>query len=65
VQADKVRVLADTAENAEEIDVQRAEAALQRAQERLAHATVGIDIGRALNALHRAEARLEAARRAG
>ena len=32
---DKVRVLAETVEKAEEIDVQRAEAALKRAQEQL------------------------------
>ena len=59
---DKVRVLADAAERAEEIDVQRAEAALKRAQERLTEPHVEIDVARALSAMHRAEARLEAAR---
>ncbi len=58
-----VRVLANHAENAPEVDVARAEAALKRAQERLAHPDAGIDIGRALNAMKRAQARLAAAAR--
>ncbi|MCL6506534.1 MAG: hypothetical protein K6T59_05880 [Bryobacteraceae bacterium] len=58
-----VRVLADTAEHADEIDVQRAEAALRRANERLLHPVPGLDVARALNALRRAQARLETARR--
>jgi F-type H+-transporting ATPase subunit epsilon len=58
----QVRVLADTAEHADEIDVQRAEAALRRAHERLLHPVPGLDVARALNALRRAQARLEAAR---
>jgi F-type H+-transporting ATPase subunit epsilon len=62
---DKVRVLADTAEKAEEIDVKRAEAAMRRAQDRLAHPSRGIDIARALSALERAQARIEAARKKG
>ncbi|HYO81891.1 MAG TPA: F0F1 ATP synthase subunit epsilon [Bryobacteraceae bacterium] len=58
-----VRVLADRAENANEIDVARAEAALRRAQERLAlPAGSSVDVARALNAMRRAEARLAAAR---
>ena len=58
----EVRVIAERAEHANEIDVKRAEAALQRAQERLAlPSTTGIDVARALNALRRAEARLAAA----
>ena len=61
---DKVRILADRAEKAEEIDVTRAEAALKRAQERIASQTPGIDISRALNALARAQARLDAAKHA-
>jgi F-type H+-transporting ATPase subunit epsilon len=58
-----VRVLADTAENADEVDVKRAEDALKRARERLAHPGLGLDVGRALNALKRAQARLEASSR--
>ena len=58
-----VRVLADRAELANEIDAARAEAALKRAQERLNQtAAANIDVARALNAAKRAEARLAAAR---
>ena len=61
VLADRVRVLAQVAEKADEIDVKRAEAALRRAQDRLSHPDVALDVARALNALKRAEARLQAA----
>jgi F-type H+-transporting ATPase subunit epsilon len=57
---DRVRVLADAAEHADEIDVKRAEEAVRRATERLAHPELGLDVARALNALHRAQARLRA-----
>ena len=58
----EVRVMADSAEHASEIDVSRAEAALKRAQEMLAlPPTAGTDVAHALNALKRAEARLTAA----
>ncbi len=58
-----VRVLADRAEMANEIDAARAEKALERAKERLAApASAGIDVARALNAMKRAEARIAAAR---
>ena len=57
-----VRVLADRAERANEIDVARAQAALKRAEDRLAKAGAGeIDIARALNAMKRAQARIAAA----
>jgi F-type H+-transporting ATPase subunit epsilon len=59
---DRIRVLADIAENADEIDVKRAEEALRRASERLAHPELGADMARALNSLRRAQARLNAAR---
>jgi F-type H+-transporting ATPase subunit epsilon len=56
-----VRVLADRAEMASEIDVARAQKALERARERLAApASAGVDVARALNAMKRAEARLAA-----
>jgi len=58
---DHVRVLADVAERAEEIDVQRAKAALQRAQEEGLNPALGVDPGAALLAMARAQARLEAA----
>jgi F-type H+-transporting ATPase subunit epsilon len=62
VQPDHVRVLTTTAEKASEIDPKRAEEALHRAEERLAHPDAGIDIARALNAMKRAQARLAAAK---
>lgn len=58
---EQVAVLAETAEPVEEIDVARAEAARQRAEERLAQARAGqeeIDIARAQTALARALNRL-------
>jgi len=60
---DLVRVLADCAEKADEIDVKRAEKALMRANERLMNPTAELDVARALNAMHRAQARLAAAAR--
>ncbi len=56
-----VRVLATIAEASSDIDIERAEAALRRAEERLKHPEPGVDIARALNALKKARARLEAA----
>ena len=61
VNHDKVRVLADTAERAEEIDVPRAQAALQRAQDRLTNPALSVDPARALSAMMRAQTRIEAA----
>lgn len=60
---DRVIVLVQTAERAEEIDVQRAERAKQRAEDRLKRfADPQIDMERAHEALRRALARLETAR---
>jgi F-type H+-transporting ATPase subunit epsilon len=58
---DHVRVLADVGERAEEIDVQRAKAALKRAQEELLNPSLAVDPAAALDAMARAEARLAAA----
>ncbi len=58
---DRVRVLADHAEHADEIGVQRAKESLRRANERLGRPDLGLDIARALNAMKRAQARLKAA----
>ncbi len=58
---DRVRVLAQFAEFADELDVKRAQDALKRAEERMLHPTPGIDTARALNAMSRARARLAAA----
>ena len=61
---DRVIVLARTAERAEEIDVERAEQAKERAEERLKKfSDPEIDFERARVSLARALARLEAARR--
>lgn len=59
VRPDKVIVLADTAERAEEIDAARAEAARQRAAERLAQRAETVDLARAEAALRRSLARLK------
>ena len=62
VRPDRVVVLADAVERAEEIDVARAEAAKRRAQERLAERHVpGTDEARAEAALRRSLARLKVA----
>ncbi|BAF60992.1 F0F1-type ATP synthase, epsilon subunit [Pelotomaculum thermopropionicum SI] len=61
VRDNKVTVLANAAERAEEIDVARAEAARRRAEERLAKKTPDIDVLRAELALKRALTRLKAA----
>jgi F-type H+-transporting ATPase subunit epsilon len=58
---DRVRVLATHAEKADEIDAERAQEALNRATERLAHPDANLDVARALNAMKRAQARLSAA----
>lgn len=64
VRGDTVNILADSAEQAEEIDATRAERARQRAEERLREWAAGkeeIDAARAETALHRALARLDVA----
>ena len=58
---DHVRVLADIGERAEEIDVARAQAALERAQKALEDPHVNVDPASALAEMQRAQARLEAA----
>lgn len=61
ITGDKVHILADTAEFAVEIDTARAEAALRRAEERLAAQRDKITVIRAESAMQRALARLHAA----
>lgn len=58
---EKVVVLADTAERADEIDAARAEEAKQRAEEQLTHPEVGADLAAAEAALRRSLARLKVA----
>lgn len=60
VRNNKVTVLANAAERAEDIDVARAEAAKQRAEARLAAKSPEIDVLRAELALKRALTRLKA-----
>ncbi len=61
VLADKVTILAETAERVEDIDVARAERARERAEERLKKLDPGTDLARAQGALQRALARLSVA----
>src|SRR3990172_4744930 len=63
VRANRVTVLADAAERAEEIDTVRAEEARRRAQRRLEERTTEIDLSRAEAALARALIRLKLAER--
>ena len=61
---DRVTILAQTAEKAEEIDPARAEAAKKRAEERVARPMVDIDAERARIALLKSLIRLQVASRA-
>lgn len=65
VQPERTTVLTRSAERPEDIDVERAARAKQRAQQRLAQRTAEIDVPRAQAALQRALARLKAAEYAG
>lgn len=58
VGAEKVMVLADSAERSEEIDIERARAAMKRAEERLKKAEE-IDFARAESSLERAVTRVQ------
>ena len=60
VEADRMLVLADSAEKAEDIDVERAQAAKRRAEERLRQPE-NIDVARATAALERAVMRIQVA----
>lgn len=63
VLGDKVTILADTAEHAEEIDLQRSEEALERAQESVSAGASDSDLERAVASMRRSQARLKVARR--
>ena len=58
---DHVRVLANTAERAEEIDVNRAKEDLKTAQEQVINPSLGVDPAVALDAMAWAQARVDAA----
>jgi F-type H+-transporting ATPase subunit epsilon len=64
VQPDRVTILAQIAERADEIDVARAEAAKRRAEERLAKPMADVDVERARIALTKSLIRLQVASRA-
>jgi F-type H+-transporting ATPase subunit epsilon len=59
VRPDRIIILADSAERAEEIDISRAEAAIKQAQEQLSHPISPIESAAAEAALRRAMARIE------
>jgi len=59
-----VRILAETAERAQEIDVDRAMRAKQRAEELMARGGDNVDYNRALISLERAIIRIQVARKA-
>jgi F-type H+-transporting ATPase subunit epsilon len=61
---DRVTILAQIAEKAEEIDVARADAARKRAEERVSNQTVDMDAERARISLMKALIRLQVATRA-
>jgi F-type H+-transporting ATPase subunit epsilon len=61
---DRVTILAQLAERADEIDVSRAEAAKKRAEERLVSSAVDMDFERARIALLKSLTRLQVAARA-
>jgi len=63
VRPDQVIVLADTAERAEEIDLERAEAARQRAEELLKERPSGVDMTTIERALRRSRIRLRVGKR--
>ena len=63
VLANTVTILADTAERADEIDEERDQEAVQRAQERLTGQLAAQDLERALASIRRAQARVQVARR--
>jgi F-type H+-transporting ATPase subunit epsilon len=63
IRGDHVVVLADAAERVTEINAERAEEAVRRAQERISERAEDLDFERALRSLRRAKVRLETVRR--
>ena len=63
VLGNRVSVLADACERSDEIDEERAEQAIQRAQERLANRGSELELERALTSLKRAQVRVNLVRR--
>jgi F-type H+-transporting ATPase subunit epsilon len=65
VLANKVLILADSAEHADEISSERAQDAIRRAEERLLRRENDLDLERAVKAVRKAQVRLRVARRRG
>ena len=65
VHDNQVRILAETAERAHEIDIDRATRAKERAEERISKGGDDIDYRRALVSLERALIRIQVSRKAG
>ena len=63
VMGDKVAILADAAEHSDEIDLDRAEAALAQAREEISSAQSSMDLERAMVSMRRSQARLRVAGR--
>ena len=64
VEPERVMILADSAEKSEDIDVERATAAMKRAEDRL-RKTEEFDFARASSSLERAVARVQVAEKKG
>lgn len=62
VMGDKITVLADTAEHAGEIDVQRSEEALKRAQKSVDSGASDMDLERAMATIRKSQARIKVSR---
>jgi F-type H+-transporting ATPase subunit epsilon len=63
VLGNKVSVLADACERSDEIDEERAQQAMQRAQDRLANRGTAMELERAMASLQRAQVRVNLVRR--
>ena len=63
VMANRVTILAEACEYSEEINEERAQAAMERAQERLSSRSTEAELAEALGSLRRAQIRLNIARR--
>ena len=63
VLGNKIVILADTAEQAEEIDLERAQEALKRAEEQLGSMAADANLERAMASIRRSQARLKVAYR--
>jgi F-type H+-transporting ATPase subunit epsilon len=63
VLGDRVIILADACEHSDEINEERAQEAMRRAQERIANRPAEMQMQQALASLHRAQARLDTVRR--